>query len=202
MAQPDRSSKGRRGYKDRNVNSREERQIFLIVCEGSKTEPNYFKEFRTTELVIKIEGPALSPIQLVDEANRISQEGNYDQVWCVFDRDDWQIDKFNNAFSKARAKGIKVAYTNEAFELWYLLHFNYHDTAIGREAYKAKLTANLGETYEKNDSAMYSKLKTRMSTAIQNAKRLLAQYEPPDPAEDNPSTTVHLLVEQLLRFSR
>lgn len=90
----------------------------------------------------------------------------------------------------------------EAFELWYLLHFNYHDTAIGREAYKAKLTANLGATYEKNDPTMYSKLKTKMSTAIQNAKRLFDQYEPPDPAKDNPSTTVHQLVEELLRFSR
>lgn len=174
MARPDRSSKGRRGYKDRNVNSREERQRFLIVCEGSKTEPNYFKEFRTAKLVIKIEGPALTPIQLVDEANRISLEDNYDQVWCVFDRDDWPIDKFNNAFSKARAKRIKVAYTNEAFELWYLLHFNYHDTAIGREAYKAKLTANLVETYEKNDPAMYSKLKTRMNTAYPECKTFIS----------------------------
>jgi len=197
MAQPARSPKGRRGYKDRNVNSREKRQKFLIVCEGKETEPNYFKNFR-----VRVEGLGVSPSQLVDAADLLRQEEQYDQVWCVFDRDDWKIDNFNGALSKANAKGIKVAYTNEAFELWYLLHFNYHDTAIGREAYKAKLTANLGATYEKNDPAMYSKLKTRMNTAIQNAKRLLAQYEPPDPAADNPSTTVHLLVEQLLRFSR
>ncbi len=32
--------------------------------------------------------------------------------------------------------------------------------------------------------------------AIDNAEKVLAQYEPcPDPANDNPSTTVHLLVQ-------
>jgi len=202
MARPDRSSKGRRGYKNRNVNSREERQRFLIVCEGSKTEPNYFQGFRVDVREIIVKGLGISPSQLVDEADLLRQEKGYDQVWCVFDRDSWPIDNFNGAFSKARAKGIKVAYTNEAFELWYLLHFNYHDTAIGREAYKAKLTANLGVTYVKKDPDMYSKLKPKMTIAIQNAKRLLTQYQQPNPAEDNPSTTVHLLVEELLRFSR
>lgn len=202
MTRSSRLPKGKRGYNPRIVNVRETKQDFLIVCEGSKTEPNYFRGFRFPGLVIDIQGLAVSPSQLVDEANQLQQGKIYDQVWCVFDRDNWPIDNFNGAFSKARAKGIKVAYTNEAFELWYLLHFNYHDTGIGREAYKTKLTANLGTTYVKNDSAMYSKLKTRMNTAIQNAKRLLAQYEPPDPAADNPSTTVHVLVEQLLRFSQ
>jgi hypothetical protein len=166
------------------------------------SSPNYFRGFRFPGLVIEIKGLAVSPVQLVDEANQLVQGKEYDQVWCVFDRDDWPIDNFTGALSKARAKGIKVAYTNEAFELWYLLHFNYHDTAIGREKYKAKLTENLGKTYFKNDPTIYSTLKAKTDTAIHNAKRLFAQYEPPNPAEDNPSTTVHLLVEQLLRFSR
>jgi hypothetical protein len=197
-----RSSKGKRGYNPREVATREIKQTFLIVCEGSKTEPNYFRGFRFPGLVIEIKGLAVSPVQLVAEANQLVQGKEYDQVWCVFDRDDWPIDNFTGALSKARAKGIKVAYTNEAFELWYLLHFNYHDTAIGREKYKAKLTENLGKTYFKNDPTIYSTLKAKTDTAIHNAKRLFAQYEPPNPAEDNPSTTVHLLVEQLLRFSR
>lgn len=196
------SPKGKQGYKPRDVNTREERQRFLIVCEGSETEPNYFRGFRVKVLEIDVKGLGLNPSQLVTKADVLRQEKEYDQVWCVFDRDSWTIDDFNGAISKAHARGIKVAYTNEAFELWYLLHFNYHDTGIRREAYKAKLTIHLGTPYGKNDRAMYTRLQTRTSTAVNNAKRLLAQYEPPNPAEDNPSTTVHLLVEQLLRFSR
>jgi len=41
-----------------------------------------------------------------------------------------------------------------------------------------------------------------MDSAIQNAERLLKQYEPSNPAVDNPSTTVHLLVQQLQKFAR
>jgi hypothetical protein len=40
------------------------------------------------------------------------------------------------------------------------------------------------------------------SQAIKNSKRLLEQYNPPQPAIDNPSTTVHLLVEELNKFVR
>jgi hypothetical protein len=37
---------------------------------------------------------------------------------------------------------------------------------------------------------------------IANARRLLGEYNPCNPERDKPSTTVHLLVEQLLRFER
>jgi hypothetical protein len=45
-------------------------------------------------------------------------------------------------------------------------------------------------------------LESRQETATKHAQRLLAQYDPPRPAEDKPSTTVHLLVEELRKFIR
>ena len=199
MARLPSSPKGRQGYNSRPVKVRQTRQNFLIVCEGSKTEPYYFNEFRVPGRVI---GLGVSPIQLVDEAQRLRDEGDYDQVWCVFDRDDWPIDNFSGAISKARKKGIKVAYTNEAFELWYLLHFNYHDTGIGREEYKSRLSFHLGKTYFKNSKTIYDELKPNVNNAIHNAELLLTQYDPSKPGADNPSTTVHLLVKEVLNFAR
>ena len=52
----------------------------------------------------------------------------------------------------------------------------------------------LGRKYQKNDRDIYRELVNRQPDAIRNARQLLAEYDPQKPAEDNPSTTVHLLV--------
>ncbi|GBC61280.1 hypothetical protein DENIS_2240 [Desulfonema ishimotonii] len=121
-------------------------------------------------------------------------------MWCVFDCDSFP--QYNNAIEKAHAKGFRAAYSNEAFELWYLLHFNYFDRDIGRNEYKGMLEERLGGEYEKNDPAMYEKLLEHpdadQQQAINWAKRLLGLYgDRKDYADHNPSTTVFKLVESL-----
>lgn len=195
------SAKGRgKGYRDRQVKIREIRQKFLIVCEGAKTEPNYFIKFQVPKLVVDVKGLGLSPSQLVDAAQELRLEDDYDQVWCVFDRDEW--DNFNDAFSKARQRNVKIAYSNEAFELWFLLHFNYYDTKIPRSEYISRLSQCLDKPYQKNSETIFDELEGKIGQAIHNAERLMKQYDPPNPSIDNPSTTVHLLVKELQKFSR
>ena len=197
-----RNSQKFRGYSARKVNTREIKQRFLIVCEGAKTEPNYFKSFRVPKVVIEIQGLGENPSKLVQSANDLKSEDDYDQVWCVFDRDDWTKEDFNNAISSANKYGFKVAYSNEAFELWYVLHFEFLNTAIPRDDYIKKLTSLLGKKYQKNSNIIYDDLIEKQDTAFKNAKKLLEQYEPSQPEQDNPSTTVHLLVGQLNKFGR
>lgn len=196
------SAKRGRGYTVRAINTRQVRQRFLIVCEGAKTEPTYFQQFRVPSLVVNVEGLGYDPRQLVDKAIDLRRADDYDQVWCVFDRDSWPIDNFNGAIAKAQKQKIQIAYSNEAFELWYLLHFNYHDTGIPRHEYITRLHTLLGKPYAKNSLTIYAELESRMDDALRNAEQLMAQYDPPTPAADNPSTTVHLLVKELRRFSR
>lgn len=201
MPRPNRS---RRGYSQRKINTREIRQRFLIVCEGDKTEPNYFRSFRLPGDVIeiKVQGVAKDPGKLVQEANAFNEREDYDQVWCVFDRDDWTPENFSNAISSAEIKGFKVAYSNEAFELWYVLHFEFLNTGGPRKDYCNKLDKYLNKTYQKNSDSIYEELLDKQPTAIKHAVNLLKQYDPPFPAKDNPSTTVHLLVQELNRFIR
>ncbi len=82
-----------------------------------------------------------------------------------------------------------------------MLHFNYHQSATARHLYVEMLTKLLGVPYEKNRLDMYECLEILQETAIRNAERLLKNYDPPDPARNNPSTTVHLLVQELNRFA-
>jgi hypothetical protein len=195
------SSKRRGGITPRKVATKELRQRFLIVCEGEKTEPNYFRAFRVPREVITIKGVGANTVALVQRAIQLRNGGEYDQVWCVFDRDSFPAEQFNRALAMAQKENINVAYSNESFELWYLLHFHYYNTAITRADYIKKLTDLLGHKYEKNSDSIYDKLVNMQKTAVHNARRLLEEYDPPNPERDNPSTTVHLLVEQLLRFS-
>ena len=186
----------------RQQNRRKERKTFIIVCEGKKTEPNYFKQFRVYVKVrdIDIIGLGANTITVVEEAIQQKQENPSAEVWGVFDRDSFQAQNFNGALNLAKRKGIKIAYSNQAFEIWFLLHFHYHTTGTNRSLYKKMLShpKRLGFTYAKKDTDMYDILKDRQAIAIQNAERLLQSYSPHhNPEKDNPCTTVHHLVQAL-----
>ena len=80
------------------------------------------------------------------------------------------------------------------------MHFEFLNTGIPRSDYIKKLKALLGHKYKKNSETIYDELLNKQPTAIKNAATLLKQYYPQNPVEDNPSTTVHLLVQELNRF--
>ena len=182
------------------------KKYILIVCEGKKTEPNYFKSFKITSAEIKIRGTGYNTKSLVAYAQECEKVANkqglsYDQVWCVFDKDCFLKSEFKNAIKKAKALGFNVAYSNECFELWYLLHFEYLTSGLNRTRYFEKLKEHLGEDYKKNSKDMYDKLLEKQGIAIKNAKKLLGIYSKEQhPADCNPSTTVYLLVEELNRY--
>jgi hypothetical protein len=208
MARRRTTDRGTQGYRQRQVEVREQNPRFLIVCEGEKTEPNYFRGLAQDHRLnarVTVMGKGLDPSQLVETTQTERRLGDYDhddRVWCVFDRDSWTAENFNSALAQARQHKILVAYSNEAFELWYLLHFHYYHTGITRRQYITKLEKELGHPYAKNSRDIYRELRSRHEDALRNARTLLAQYDPADPANDNPSTTVHLLVEELLHHAR
>jgi hypothetical protein len=186
------------------------RQSFLIVCGGKRTERNYFNSFRRAERMatvrVNVHPIARSPLEIVEGARKLrtveAQRGEtYDQVWCVFDRDEFPGEDINLAGTRAGEYGMRVAYSNEAFELWYVLHFRYSDAPLRRDAYCAELDRLLGHEYDKASETMYAELESRLNDALVNARHLIRQYNPRNPANDNPSTTVHELVEQLLRYA-
>jgi hypothetical protein len=197
--------KKNRSLKRKSKNKGKPRRSFLIVCEGEKTEPNYFRAFRLSSSLVKVVGCGMNTRSLVKKALEIkkkaeNEEEIYDEVWCVFDRDSFTLQDFNGAFELARRKRIEIAYSNEAFELWYLLHFHYLDTAISRADYRKRLSKALEQSYKKNSENMYNLLLDKQENAIKNADRLLNSYNPANPGKDNPSTTVHRLVARLNEY--
>jgi hypothetical protein len=187
---------------------REIKQSFLIVCEGEKTEPDYFKAFRMTAATVKAVGQAMNTMTLVSKAISIRDADQkrkkiYDQCWVVFDKDDFPAKDFNQAIQFAEKNGFRVAYSNQAFEYWFLLHYNLYTGAIHRSQYKDMLTKLTGMPYSKSDgygAVMYNLLLSRQQQAIDNAETVLAEISHGNPAEEESSTTVQRLVVELNKY--
>jgi len=189
---------------------REIKVFFLIVCEGEKTEPNYFAKFegKYGNIIFKIdcEGEGYNTLKVVEEAIRIRAKNpyKYNRVWTVFDKDSFSDNDFNSAIQKAKSNNIGCAWSNEAFELWYILHFQYRNTAMSREDYKKAIEHEinkhtLGFVYTKNSIEMYDILQKygNQERAIKNAEKLSEQYDNLSFAKHNPRTQVYELVKQL-----
>lgn len=204
-----------RGQKSevRRTETLAERERILIVCEGEKTEPNYFRSIQRElpQHIVELEicGEGFNTLTLVEKAQALRngrKSGSYpfDQVWVVFDRDSFPPSDFDNAITKAEADNIQCAWSNEALELWYVLHFEYRTTAMPRTEYQDKLSTLIGRTYAKNASDMYQVLAATGSQehAVNWAKRLHqeAQASGKPFSQANPCTTVYVLIEMLNGF--
>ncbi len=185
----------------RKKEARKPAQTFLIVCEGEKTEPNYFRSFNLSNATIEVVGTGRNTRSLIQSIEKSYEIKDFDQVWAVFDKDSFSGENFNVAIDKAHKKKMNVAYSNEAFELWYLLHFHYFNTGITRDKYIEKLSILLGHKYLKNSTTMYKEIKDKQTVAIKNAKKILTNFTNGEtPSQMNPSTTVFKLVEELNKY--
>lgn len=201
----------RKNAKQRKEAVKDIRVYFLIVCEGAETEPNYFRSFPTVVNgnvhELKFGGGGISTIKVVNEAIRIRDKSPliYDRVWAVFDRDSFKAVDFNAAIEKGMQNGVHCAWSNEAFELWYLLHFQYRNTPMSRIDYRNAITKAVnakGEKafkYTKDAKNMYSIMQKygNETKAIENAKKLNEIHEEKIYADHNPCTTVYQLVLEL-----
>jgi hypothetical protein len=192
----------------------------LIVCEGEKTEPNYFRAFHKIQrgtfiYDISTDGGGINTMNVVNQAISLRDVARkngkpYDSVWAVFDRDSFPPAKFDNAIIKAKAHDINCAWSNEAFELWYLLHFQNRISAMGREDYKAAISNAVNAspkcklkrayTYLKNDPKNYE-IMTKcgdQAMAVRFAESLGTGYTDTKYHSHNPYTAVYKLVRQLI----
>lgn len=186
----------------------------LIVCEGEKTEPNYFKSFDRINrggvvYDIQCDGGRINTIQVVNKAiqlrdKAIRENNPYDSVWAVFDRDSFTAKDFNAAIQKAESNGIRCAWSNEAFELWYVFHFVNRVTPMRRKDYEKAISEFIskhlkGYTYKKNDPKMrrYVTLYGDETQAIKFAEKQAESFAHTRYAEQEPSTWVYRLVRLL-----
>lgn len=184
----------------------------LIVCEGKKTEPLYFKDARNyhklNTLNIQVEGIGKDPLTLVKHAQALCIEEDrlgdpYDRVFCVFDKD--QHTTYEQALVLVENIGLKgewLAVTSvPCFEYWLLLHFVYTSQPFypvsglsASQAAHKELKKHIPD-YEKGGEGLYSKLIGQVEAAIGYSKRIAD--EAGRNSTDNPSTKMHEVIEYI-----
>lgn len=190
------------------------KKALLIICEGANTEVKYFEAIPATNLDIKVVGGCGSKTALVNKAFKLSKREPYigREIWCVYDLDYkgdqvGQIEDFNNSITMAKSKGMKVAYSNDAFELWLVLHYKPIEQAFLRFQYYEMLSELWGINYEKQGkklefcNALYDLLmndvRADQTLAMDRAKVLLESHKGKTYAAQNPCTTIFELIELL-----
>lgn len=201
--------------KQRKIGVRKPYDRVLIVCEGSKTEPLYFKALREeyqlhTANIEICNSSGSDPISIVNHARTRYQEAkkernSFDRVYCVFDKD--QHAKYESAIKILESlvpKNTFFAITSiPCFEYWVLLHFVYTTRpyfATDRKSAADNVISELKQyipNYEKNIN-IFESIKHHTSFAISNAKRVNKSVQ--RASTDNPSTKVVDLVEYLINL--
>lgn len=217
-------------YSRKNINKRKPNKTFLIICEG-ETEQKYFNIFKKLgndkNIIIEVKlGHRKSGavgITVVKTAIDLKDDYyNKDEVWCVFDRDAKKENNnqqnFNQAIEFAHDNQINLAVSNDAFELWFLLHYEYYCSETHRSNINKLLISRLGGKYKSKEDIYhhlediyYNHLEDKQENAIKNATKLwlshceenkynsddLSVYEKKIIHNINPSTTVYQLIEKL-----
>jgi hypothetical protein len=190
----------------------------LIVCEGAKTEPNYFNElkdhYKLNNANIKITGEGgsnpLSVVRLAKQLYRGEKEAGdqFDNVFCVFDRNghtDYRqaLDQINTV----KPNNVFRAITSvPCFEYWLLLHFRPHTgpyrAVPGRSACDQVIADLRGHmrSYKKGSRGIFGFLLDRLDTAKINAERCLIEVRKAE--TDNPSTKIHQLIQFLQELNQ
>lgn len=191
----------------------------LIVTEGTKTEPFYFGEigrrvnsnFHGRYVSVDVAGLGMNTVSLFEHACRLAEESvaGYTHVWVVYDCDSFPTGNFNSvvdlcATEHAGGATFHAIWTNEAFELWYILHFEYLQASLSRKDYEPKLSSylvqrNLGK-YKKKRRDMFNILEPMLPEAIANAERLKKRNVGKTPAKSAPGTKMHVLMKELIPY--
>lgn len=183
----------------RGAPKREPYASVLIVCEGSKAEPNYLlglrSAYRLSSANIRITpADGTDPLSVVEFAEAEFDRGGYDLAFCVFDRDEHP--NFPQAINRILQLDKFCAIPScPCFEIWILLHFAYSAAPRARDEALSEVIKHYN-SYTKGSKTSFQDLAPRLVNAIRNSRRLEADNR--RTGADNPATKMHVLVEYLI----
>ena len=206
---PRRAKSGRRSVPSlrRRGPQREPKRRFILYCEGTNTEPAYFRAVRhaCSSALISVEshGGIGVPMTIAKAAKAHAESAGLsprsrlrknsferqDQAWAVFDRDEHP--EFEQAVQLCELSGVRVARSNPCIELWLILHERDYNRSNRRQSVQADLKA-LRPEYDPRRAKTpdCDELVRRVKNAEERAAAQLRERELNGNPYGNPSTTV------------
>ena len=209
---------------ERKQNQRASYDRILIVSEGSKTEPHYFREIRvihklhTANVQVRPSELGTEPTQVVQYACDLFKHGDnhkgirkrsFEQVFAVFDRDDHK--SYFDALQLAASLDKKLRNDNNqpvvfrviasvpCFELWLLLHYEDILDPLHRDEVMSRLKKYI-PSYEKGMDKIFSNTQVKLDIASSRARKLAERNTAFDGKE--PFTDIVQLVDLLNSLGR
>lgn len=167
--------------------------VDLIVCEG-ETEVEYLgalaKLLRIHVDIKKSKGS--DPLSIVNTAKKTAK--GYDQVYCVFDKDNHDAN-FTEAIHLCKRLGFIPIISNPCLELWFLKHYIFRQAALGGPEQTVKALLKHLPEYEKDGVITFYETYPYLDTACRNVRRLQSRKK--DQFYQDPYTNVDQLVLRL-----
>ena len=171
--------------------TREPYDRILIVCEGKKTEPNYFDEIRqearvSTLQVSIVHSFGTQPLQVVNCAeSEFQKTKQFEKVFAVFDHDDHTT--YVNAIRKAESLNgklkndegkpviFKAIVSVPCFEFWLLLHYANIQSYFHRREILHQLRTHISN-YEKGQDGIYKLTQENLIIATERSQILKRRF--------------------------
>ena len=178
-------------------------KTILIVSEGPVTERQYVEGLGqligNTGVRVVFSGKHGVPRTIVDAAKeeclelRAIHREEYDEVWCLFDRD--KHPRFEESIQIALARGYRLAVSNPCIELWLWLHHRPPPGAQTHTRMQEMLKDRLDAEYDKHIREDFYFASDRLRRAVAAAFQLDKRAREDGEAQfSNPSTSMYKLV--------
>lgn len=189
--------------------TRNVKRKFYILCEGKRTEPDYFleieKKFGNSKIELDVVGGVGVPSTIVKKAKEkkesIKKSKNSfekkDQVWALFDRDEFNC--YFSSIKECQSLEINIGYSNPCFELWLILHKKDYDKPSNRHEVQKEAEACLpGYDKNKRKTTDCSDLMCEIEIATKRAEnQRKRRIEEGLNFGDLPSTSVDMLISEI-----
>jgi hypothetical protein len=188
----------------------------LVLTEGKKTEPDYFKQLLSMlkispEQVVVQAGTSSDPKRLVEEAKALSYENardfrkgidaKFDDIRLVFDSED-DRPNLREAINQAVDNEFIVALSAPSIEYWFLLHYQLTTKLMNNADEVTRELKKYQPDYDKLFRVDPNDFERLVNNALKNAESIRKTQDSHMERIVYPSTTVDVLVRRIMGLKR